>query len=186
MHSISSSLLAVPRGRFEPVPIHAYYSAVDEAIKQVSTEFYEWDNIEYSKEEDSRRDLYHIATGTVQFIGGIRVEVYERLLFDRETRWSPRGSQRLARLVEYSYSAILHKRGNVFRYDSPDLNITALTWEHHRFHHRHRFDVLGSGSEILPPDKVPPDQVPTLQQVLLETEQWYYDNLKAIRAGDGQ
>jgi hypothetical protein len=150
---------------------------VDEAVEQIDrTGFYEWDNIEYSKEEDARRDLFHISSGTIQCIGGLRVEFYERLRFDRETRRSPRGAQRLARLVEYSYSAVLHKRGSVFRYDSPDLDVTVLTPEHHKFHHRHRFDVLGTGEEIRPPDVVPPDQVPTLRQVLQETERWHYEH----------
>ncbi|HZG42985.1 MAG TPA: hypothetical protein VEY93_08495 [Longimicrobium sp.] len=79
-------------------------------------------------------------------------------------------------LTEYSNSAVLHNRGTIFRYDSPDPEPAKETPEHHKYHHVHRFDVPGTGAQIVPPARVAEWEVPTLRQVFQEAERWHYEH----------
>lgn len=151
--------------------------AIEEAIIPVERSgFYQWDDLDYYNEVEGGEEFFS-TTGTIQCAGGIRIQVTEKCRFDRETRWSPRGQNRKLRLIEYSYSAILNNRGNIFRYDSPDLVQDAATPDHHKDNHCHRFNVLGTGEEIKPPRSLAPKDVPTLREVLEEAERWHYDHL---------
>jgi hypothetical protein len=164
----------VARGRFAPQALHEYTRSVDAAIEQIgSTGFWEWDDIGYHSDVEGGREFLY-TQGTVLCAGGIRVQVSEKLQFHRQTRWTPRGANRLLVLTEYSNSAVLHNRGTIFRYDSPDPEPAKETPEHHRYHHVHRFDVLGTGAQIMPPARVAEWEVPTLRQVLQEAERWHY------------
>lgn len=165
------------RGRFAPVPLHRYSEAVDVAIAQIQrTGFWLWDDLDYYSGVVAGREFLTLR-GTVSCAGGVRVQVEERLRLHRPRRWAPKGPERLMVLIGYSNCAVLHGRGNIFRYDSPDPESNENTPDHHRYHHRHRFDTLGTGTEIWPPDRVPEDEVPTLRQVLQEAESWYWANL---------
>jgi hypothetical protein len=142
----------VPRGRQTPRALHLYIASIQDAVEQIKQSgFWEWDDIDYYGEVEAGRELLN-TRGTVVCSGGVRVQVYERLMFHRERRWAPSGPERLLDLVEYSHSAVLHNRGNILRYDSPDVELRAGAPEHHRHHHLHRFDVLGTGEEIWPPE----------------------------------
>jgi hypothetical protein len=165
----------VPRDRFStPFPVRRWTDQIITAIEQAKESgFHEWNDLEISNEIVSGRE-YLILHGTVQCIGGIRVQAFERIRFNRETRWSPEGDNRLVRVIEYSYSAVLNKEGNIFRYDSPDVVQNEKTGEHHRYHHKHSFDVLGSGSQIGESARIPVHEVPNLRQVLQEAERWHY------------
>jgi hypothetical protein len=169
----------VSRGRLTPRALHLYTASIEDAVEQIKqSEFWEWDDIGYYGEVEGGREFLN-ARGTVVCSGGVRVHVYEKLMFHRERRWAPSGAERLLDLVEYSHSAVLHNRGNIFRYDSPDIRPTVGAPEHHKHHHLHRFDVLGTGEEIKPPEIIPPDRAPTLRQVLHEAEAWYRKHLES-------
>jgi len=82
-----------------------------------------------------------------------------------------------------AYSAVLEGHGNIFRYDSPDLVQTELTPGHHKYHHRHRFDVFGTGQEIRPAEEVEERDVPSLRQVVEEAETWYWQHREQLETG---
>ena len=168
------------RDRFAPQPLHRYIASLIEAKNQIeNTGFLEWNDLDFYNEVERGEEFFG-AKGTFQCAGGIRIEVSERLRFARETRWSPRGKERRVSLIEYSYSAVLHNRGNIFRYDSPHPDEGSSTPEHHRFHHVHRFDVLGTGAEIRPPVHLDQHEVPALRQIFEEAERWHYANLERV------
>ena len=105
----------------------------------------------------------------VNTIDELRIEVSKRLTMQQSDSADP-----LVRTVAYSYSAILGKRGPIFRYDSPHP-------DHNRFHHVHRYalldgDVRGTMSPI-----TPETDWPTLGEVMQELRDWYYENLERLQ-----
>jgi hypothetical protein len=113
--------------------------------------------------------------GTLYCEGGICIDVEEKFRHPRTWLWRHRPE--IAVLVFYRYNAYIRGVGNIFRYDSPDLELKAGAPDHHKHHHIHRFGALGTGEGIKSLEIIPPERVPTLRQVLQEAEHWYYDSL---------
>lgn len=152
------------RDRFTPRRLRRYLDGIDREIAHAARSgFYIWDKLDYYTEPDGV-----FVTGVIECLGGIRVEVDERLRVLDEPSWLRRHGNPLITLGFYRYNAVLLNRGTIFRYNSPHV-------DHRTFHHVHRFDVLGSAAETV--HEVNPRDVPSLRQVLHEAEEWHWANL---------
>lgn len=157
------------RGRFDPQPVSLYLARRERELAQALRSG-------FLRTTGGLRTItrpYGLETiGELECIGGIRIDVEERL--ERRRNWFSRHPAENVVLRSYRYNARLPGRGRrqgmIFRYNSPHE-------DHNRFHHVHRFDTLGTGAEVKPPTEIPEDQVPTLRQVLREAEEWYYAHL---------
>ena len=113
--------------------------------------------------------------GTIACVDDLRIEVSKRLQIVGSMAGEP-----LVQTSGYSYSAILGKRGPIFRYDSPHP-------DHNMFHHVHRYAVLDGDVHGATTPIEEQAQWPTLGEVIQELCDWYYDNLTRLRpASEGQ
>lgn len=158
------------RGRFDPQPISLYRARL---VRELAQAF----RSGFLRSPGGLRTFdrpYGLETlGELECKGGIRIDVEERLEWNRS--WFGRRDHVV--LVEYLYNARVPGLGRglgmIFRYNSPHPT-------HNKFHHVHRFDTLGTGEQIMPPTFVKAEMVPTVRQVLQEAELWYYDHRDRI------
>jgi hypothetical protein len=136
------------------------------SCRAIQSGFYLSDDLTFSNGEEGAEEYFCI-NGTIQCLGGMRVQVKERLRFARPYWWSHTGARRRVTLVSYSYSIVLLNEGVLVRYDSPHE-------DHNRFHHAHRFDPPGSAVKQL--IEVPESGVPGLREVLHEAEAWHWEH----------
>jgi hypothetical protein len=158
----------VPRGRFDPQPVSLYLARRERELAQALRSG-------FLRSPGGLRTVtrpYGLETiGELECLGGIRIDVQERL--ERRRNWFSKHPAENVVLRFYRYNARLiglgRERGLIFRYNSPHE-------DHNRFHHVHRYDTLGSGKEIKPPTEIPEHKVPTLRQILKEAEDWYREH----------
>ena len=108
--------------------------------------------------------------GTIACVDDLRIEVSKRLQIVGDIAADP-----LVQTDGYSYSAILGKRGPIFRYDSPHP-------DHNQFHHVHRYAVLDGDVHGAAFPIEPQTEWPTLGEVIQELCDWYYDNLARLKS----
>jgi hypothetical protein len=101
-------------------------------------------------------------TGRIPCLGGIYIDVRKHVVCI-----GGEGGERLVQTAEYSYNVVLQGRGNIFRYDSPHI-------DHNREHHVHRYNVLNGDTDGAIEWIYDEEKRPTLQEVVLEAEEWYY------------
>ena len=179
----------MPRGRLSPRPLHAYLESVADSIARVRESPFHHPRPTELAEYESRVDErgHEVLTLDARFcgLGGLTLTVHERCRFARASWRAHRGARRLLTLVEYSYNVSLGAeslRRNVFRYDSPDEIQTLATIPHHRFHHRHDFDVFGSGAGAIA--RVDETGIPTFWEVFQEAERWYWTHRERFLSPD--
>jgi hypothetical protein len=112
-----------------------------------------------------------LIAGTVECLGGLFSITVSKLLeiVDGD------GPNARVQTVAYSYNAHWRGRSVVFRYDSPH-------YDHNPFHHVHRPDVFGKGSQDEVIEEVDSENWPTLGEVIAELRDWYYANYEKIES----
>lgn len=110
--------------------------------------------------------------GRVECLGNIVVDVRKTIQV-----LSGDGPAALVQTRSYSYNVLIRGRGNLFRYDSPDLVPTSATVEHHKYHHKHVYSLEPLGRQVQVVLIENEDDIPTLGEVLREAEAWYYDHI---------
>lgn len=96
-----------------------------------------------------------------------------------ETVGSGNPDDPMVQTVAYSYNVSIIGHGNVFRYCSPhDENDDPI--DHHRQHHRHQYDPLGSDRLRSTVSLITDGDWPTLGQVVQEADAWYLENIQRL------
>jgi hypothetical protein len=113
-----------------------------------------------------------VMAGVVSCAHDTRVDVSEVLEV-----LSGNGRSAFVQTIDYSYSAILNGRGNIFRYCSPHGDDKA---EHHVHHHGHRFDIFGGRRQKI--EIIPDGEWPTLGKVIEELRGWCADHAHVLNS----
>ena len=161
----------MPAGKHKPNNLNSYLSIHETAMAQYRDQGFIVDDTLVV--EDVGAGLIRIG-GRIDCAGGVRIDVEKTLeIVDYG------GSVPLVQTIDYSYSAVLNGRGNIFRYCSPHGDDDGVP--HHPHHHVHRFDVL-AGDEEGAVTTHGEEQWPTLAEVFEELRGWCADNAELLAA----
>jgi len=118
--------------------------------------------------------------GVIDCDGGVSIDVRKTLVL-----LTDEDADSVVQTVKYAYAAKVAGVRTIFRYCSPHES-------HNKEHHRHEYDVFGTGLQICQKKKCPVEAeavplfisdeaaVPTLGQVIEELRSWYHEHVDDV------